>query len=499
MAALAAGRIGRTPWAPGAGISRQTVSPALHVRIQVGKTTARNVALAAYTSTATVETSTSAYDGIKLDADAFAVTATAEPSLKTAGHSLVRLYTCVRCGYGDVLKVVGNAKQLGAWNADGAPKMTWSEGDLWNLAVELPAGEIQFKTVLQRADGSVTWESGSNRIVNVPATLTGTRAKGPGAAAAAAASEGGEHFVVRATAEPAARVGQRSLVRLRIQHTCGFGEVLKVCGSAKELGSWDGGKAPMMKWTMGDTWSLTTELPAGELQFKILVQHADGGLSWEDGANRIIDVPATLEGGKLLTGQKSADKAKSGDKKDAKTDKPEAKAPAKAETKADKAKEDKAKVVAAWAKPTDKKDTDKKDSSDKKSSDKESSDKKGGKAPSREEAGDPFGLVASASPAKAPGKKALVRLTAKKRCAFGSVLKVVGDSKDLGSWDASKAPAMKWSEGDNWKFEKELCTGELEFKMVTQHADGSVEWESGSNRVISVPSTGGDGKLLKAR
>jgi alpha-amylase len=50
---------------------------------------------------------------------------------------------------------------------------------VWRASVTLPAGTVvQYKYVRKESNGSVTWESGSNRTVTVPAsgvlTLTDT-------------------------------------------------------------------------------------------------------------------------------------------------------------------------------------------------------------------------------------------------------------------------------------------------------------------------------------
>ena len=46
-----------------------------------------------------------------------------------------------------------------------------------------------------------------------------------------------------------------------------------------------------MVWSPGDTWTLETELPGGEYDFKFVVQRQDGSVGeWEPGANRTITV-----------------------------------------------------------------------------------------------------------------------------------------------------------------------------------------------------------------
>ncbi|KAL4440564.1 hypothetical protein ABPG75_003565 [Micractinium tetrahymenae] len=74
--------------------------------------------------------------------------------------------------FGQVLKVVGGHYALGEWEISDAPEMSWSEGDVWMLVLDLPAGEHEFKVaaVAQAAsvEQVVEWEAGPNRLLQVP-------------------------------------------------------------------------------------------------------------------------------------------------------------------------------------------------------------------------------------------------------------------------------------------------------------------------------------------
>ncbi|PSC71872.1 Carbohydrate binding module family 20 [Micractinium conductrix] len=75
--------------------------------------------------------------------------------------------------FGQVLKLVGSHHELGEWELTDAPVMTWSEGDVWLLAADLPAGEHEFKiaAVAVGTNGEETvveWEQGPNRVLQVP-------------------------------------------------------------------------------------------------------------------------------------------------------------------------------------------------------------------------------------------------------------------------------------------------------------------------------------------
>lgn len=49
---------------------------------------------------------------------------------------------------------------------------------------------------------------------------------------------------------------------------------------------------------------------------------------------------------------------------------------------------------------------------------------------------------------------------------YGEQFKIVGNQKELGSWDASKALELKWHEGDVWAATAELPVAtDIEFKV----------------------------------
>ncbi|GAB4816984.1 hypothetical protein N2152v2_004030 [Parachlorella kessleri] len=78
--------------------------------------------------------------------------------------------------FGQALKVVGSSPVLGSWDCTAAPGMEWSDGDNWALTVELPAGRHEFKIVVSGGT-AYDWESGGNRIVEVPDSLAAANSK----------------------------------------------------------------------------------------------------------------------------------------------------------------------------------------------------------------------------------------------------------------------------------------------------------------------------------
>ena len=73
--------------------------------------------------------------------------------------------------WGQSIKVVGNHSALGSWSAASAVPLSSATYPMWRATVALPAGTtVQFKYIRVSSDGSVTWESGANRVVTVPAS-----------------------------------------------------------------------------------------------------------------------------------------------------------------------------------------------------------------------------------------------------------------------------------------------------------------------------------------
>jgi alpha-amylase len=72
---------------------------------------------------------------------------------------------------GENIHVAGDCAQLGGWDTAKAPKLDPAAYPVWSLDVTLPAGTTcAYKYVRKNASGAVTWESGSNRTLTVPAT-----------------------------------------------------------------------------------------------------------------------------------------------------------------------------------------------------------------------------------------------------------------------------------------------------------------------------------------
>eukprot|EP00798_Chlamydomonas_sp_ICE-L_P002920 gene2920-33948_t len=70
---------------------------------------------------------------------------------------------------GQELKLVGSLPELGGWNVENAPSMTWQEGHRWMTEITLPPTSFDFKVVVMEGD-HVKWEQEGNRIVQVGET-----------------------------------------------------------------------------------------------------------------------------------------------------------------------------------------------------------------------------------------------------------------------------------------------------------------------------------------
>ncbi|MDM7832201.1 carbohydrate-binding module family 20 domain-containing protein [Cellulomonas edaphi] len=74
---------------------------------------------------------------------------------------------------GQNIFVVGSSAELGGWDPARAVALSSATYPVWRAAVALPPGStVQYKYVRKEANGAVTWESGANRTVTVPASGT---------------------------------------------------------------------------------------------------------------------------------------------------------------------------------------------------------------------------------------------------------------------------------------------------------------------------------------
>lgn len=75
--------------------------------------------------------------------------------------------------WGQNVYVVGDAPELGAWNAARAVALLATAYPSWTATLALPKGKrVTFKFLKRDGAGNVTWEAGSDRVLDVPQTDT---------------------------------------------------------------------------------------------------------------------------------------------------------------------------------------------------------------------------------------------------------------------------------------------------------------------------------------
>ncbi|OMO84331.1 Carbohydrate binding module family 20 [Corchorus capsularis] len=76
----------------------------------------------------------------------------------------VKLQLQKECSFGEQLLLVGNEPILGMWNLSSAIPLTWSEGHLWMVEMDLPVDlSIHFKLILKQSSGDLLWQPGPDR------------------------------------------------------------------------------------------------------------------------------------------------------------------------------------------------------------------------------------------------------------------------------------------------------------------------------------------------
>ncbi|KDP46509.1 hypothetical protein JCGZ_08481 [Jatropha curcas] len=69
------------------------------------------------------------------------------------------------CSFGDAFLLVGDHPMLGLWNTVDAITMNWSDGNIWNVELDVPIETtVQFKFILKQSTGELLWQPGPDRI-----------------------------------------------------------------------------------------------------------------------------------------------------------------------------------------------------------------------------------------------------------------------------------------------------------------------------------------------
>ncbi|XP_019186921.1 PREDICTED: uncharacterized protein LOC109181549 isoform X2 [Ipomoea nil] len=71
------------------------------------------------------------------------------------------------CSFGQQFLMVGDDLMFGAWDPSKAVPLTWSEGHVWTLEMDIPTGKsIAYKFILKEADKDIIlWQPGPDRMV----------------------------------------------------------------------------------------------------------------------------------------------------------------------------------------------------------------------------------------------------------------------------------------------------------------------------------------------
>ncbi|CAG9462760.1 unnamed protein product, partial [Pedinophyceae sp. YPF-701] len=73
--------------------------------------------------------------------------------------------------FGQEVRMVGSAEQLGQWDVTRALSMTWTDGHIWRGEAPLAPGEVEYKYVVVSSGDSpawVLWQPGDNMIIEIP-------------------------------------------------------------------------------------------------------------------------------------------------------------------------------------------------------------------------------------------------------------------------------------------------------------------------------------------
>ncbi len=109
-------------------------------------------------------------------------TGTTTPGCPTATDVSVTFRVRVETKFGDTVKIVGEASELGNWDPKSAVPLDASEytssNPVWKGTVKLSGGQrLLYKYIKVGSDGSVTWEGDPNRTYTVPRTCESSATK----------------------------------------------------------------------------------------------------------------------------------------------------------------------------------------------------------------------------------------------------------------------------------------------------------------------------------
>lgn len=110
----------------------------------------------------------------KAEAALASATGSPSPAPPSPASELATLRVVCKLHFGEVLLAVGSHPAVGSWDVAGAAPLTWSDGDVWQAVVALPAeARVEMKFVVRRPDGGLVWQQGANlEAVLAPGALS---------------------------------------------------------------------------------------------------------------------------------------------------------------------------------------------------------------------------------------------------------------------------------------------------------------------------------------
>ncbi|MGN7860420.1 carbohydrate-binding module family 20 domain-containing protein [Microbacterium sp. 22303] len=174
---------------------------------------------------------------------------------------------------GQRLVVVGSDPALGAWDPAKGLALSSAAYPVWRASAAIPSGtSFEYKYAKVSADGTVEWESRSNRTATVPADGALAFNDGWNAGATVDAS-----VTLHATLDP--------------------GQTAYIVGGSPALGNWSPDAAIPLAAVGDGTYTGTVTLPGSTtIEYKYIRKDAAGNVTWESDPNRSV---TTGSGGSL--------------------------------------------------------------------------------------------------------------------------------------------------------------------------------------------------------
>ncbi|KAI6794616.1 hypothetical protein KC361_g5453 [Hortaea werneckii] len=207
---------------------------------------------------------------------------------------------------GQTVRNVGSSPELGSWNTADSVALSANQYTeafpVWYVKLDLPF-DAQYKYILT-FDGTTTWESDPNRIIDSDAC----KAKG-GMLAMHDTWQDSSTIASSTTSttsvQPLATSCSATFI---VERETQFGESVGLIGSIAQLGAWDTAEIITLDsndYTIDNpVWSTTLTLPIGSAQYKYVLS-SDGMNTWEADPNRGFDGDACQANSGSLTMQYS--------------------------------------------------------------------------------------------------------------------------------------------------------------------------------------------------